>query len=215
MRTRVLTFIVAAALTPGALLLAPLSPAGASTNNATGNPTCNAGWNGTVTFTPALMTSGSASSDEVAVTATFNGCTGGSPVPASGSYQAKGVVRQAHANDCANWFAPPGPASKVITFATGARLTGDVQWTPSTINPSDVQFNSLKMTTGGAGRLTIRLPQTSTGLVTGSYPSTANLTLRIGQMFPTVAAACGSGLSSLMIIPMATPPNNSLSTGTW
>ena len=62
------------------------------------------------------------------------------------------------------------------------------------------------------GHLFIRLP-TAASLVTGSYVSTANLTLRTAQNFTAVSTSCTTGLPSLKIVPAN--PAGSFSTGTW
>jgi hypothetical protein len=221
MRLSRLAIVIAAAAAPaGALLFAPAGPAAAiSQVTGTGSPTCNAGWTGSITFSPALKTVGTATSVEMGIKVTFTGCTGGTPVPTSGSYVAKGITAQAAgANACANWFAAPtsSPPFEVIHFSS-ANVDGDVSWLPSgTINQSNVGFTTMRIRTGSGNRLAIRLPNPpGTGTVTGSYAPTASLALRIGQLFPAVTTACNStsGLSSLKIVPAN--PSSIVSTGTW
>jgi hypothetical protein len=192
------------------------SPAAAISNvTGTGTTTCTTGWNGTMTFHPALKTGGIAHQEEVGLTVAFNGCTGGTPTPTSGRYAGKGIVSGAGANNCANWFAAPLATPPLVTFNT-AHLDGDVAWTPGTINSSNVSFTSLRIWTGAADRLLIKLPSpAAASLVTGSYAPTADLAIRALQLQPAVLASCGSsaGLSSLTIVPAN--PSNLHSHGSW
>jgi hypothetical protein len=164
-----------------------------------------------MTFLPALKNGGTATSEEVALKMQFTGCSGGSPVP--GVYVAKGIVTGAGANDCAHFFAAPLTTPPIINFNPNARLDGNVTWSPTGINPSNVRFSKMRIWTGGAGHFMIRLP-TAASLVTGSYAVTANLTLRTAQNYSAVTTSCaGPSLGSLKIVPAN--PASAISQGTW
>ena len=209
---------IAASASAGALAFMPVGPAAAVNNvTGTGTPTCSAGDAGRFTFSPALTTGGTATSELVQVQLNFSGCSGGTPVPASGRYIAKGVVTGAGANDCSNWFAPavgtsPGIATRTFS-APGLR--GPVTWSPSTINGSNVQFGNMRIKTGtgAAHPVTFILPNTGAGLVTGSYAPTSQLVLRVLPAYPALSTSCTSpGVSAVHIV--QTNPAGS-STGTW
>jgi hypothetical protein len=183
-------------------------PAGATSGiTGIGSPACATGWAGRMNFTPPLKTGGTATSEEISLTARFN-CSGGSPPPAppptAGKYAGKGIVTMAGANDCANFFAAyPGPFP-VVNFTATAHLDGDVAWAPAGINQSNVNFASMQIFTGTAGRLLIKLPAPpGSGVVVGSYTPAAKLSLRtFPASYAAAAAACGtaSGLSTLTIV---------------
>ena len=211
---------IAAGASAGALAFMQVGPAAAVNNvTGTGTPTCSAGYAGRFSFSPALTTGGTATSELVQVQLSFSGCSGGSPVPVSGRYIAKGVVTGAGANNCSNWFAPavgtsPGIAARTFT-APGLR--GPVTWSPSTINGSSVQFSNMRIKTGAAGAhyLTFILPiPPGNGVVTGSYAPTSQLVLRVAaaQTYAALSASCGPGVSAVRIV--QTSPAGS-STGTW
>ncbi|HEY1920501.1 MAG TPA: hypothetical protein VGH27_33450 [Streptosporangiaceae bacterium] len=209
--------IAAALASAGALLSAHAGLAAAITQvTGTGPVTCTAGWTGSLTFLQPLKTGGTATQEEVVIKAQFSGCTGGTPTPSGGSYVAKGIVAVPGANDCANWFAAStaSPPYKVVHFTSSARLDGNVAWSPSGINPSNVKFASMRIKSTAANRLTIKLPNPpASGTVTGSYAPAASLALRIGQTYPLAAAACsGPGVSTLAIVPATSSIS---STGTW
>jgi hypothetical protein len=191
------------------------SPASAITGvTGTGTTTCSAGWNGVMTFNPALKTGGTATSVVVAVKASFTGCTGGTPTPTGGTYIAKGVVSGPGANNCANWFAAPLAVPPLVTF-NQAPLDGNVSWSPATINSSNASFTAMRIFTGAANRLLVKLSPPGTSLVTGSYAPTASLALRVVPSQPVALADCGTatGLTQLKIVPTA-PPNH-ISHGSW
>ena len=153
----------AAIASAGALAFASAGPAAALDNvTGTGTTTCSAGYAGTFTFSPALKTGGTSTKEEVEVELSFTGCSGGTPVPVSGHYGAKGIVSGAGANNCANWFAPavgttPGIAVRNFNLAP---LDGDVAWSPTNINQSNVRFSSMRIRTrpGATNYLTFKLP---------------------------------------------------------
>jgi hypothetical protein len=216
MRFTRLTVSIAAALASAGVLLGTQAGPAIAGVTATGTTTCTAGWAGTMTFSPALKTGGTASTVEVGMTVTFSGCTGGSVVPSSGVYAAKGIVTGAGANNCANWFASASatPPYEVVNFSPSAKLDGAVSWSPTSINSSNVSFPSMRIRTGAAGWFTIRLANPATlGTVTGSYASTSSLALRTAQSYPTVVnTECPSGVSSLTI----TQTSNTVSSaGYW
>lgn len=210
-RTTKLLLCAAGAATLAATAMG--SPAAASmAPPGVGSPLCNAGYTGTMDFHPALANGGTATNEEVELTMQFTGCSGGSPVPTAGRYVAKGIVTGAGANACANWFVAPLGTPPVVNFNPSAHLDGVVTWSPTSINASNVSFSKLRIYTGGGGHLSIRLP-TAASLVTGSYVSTANLTLRTAQNFTAVSTSCTTGLPALKIVPAN--PASSISTGTW
>jgi len=168
-------------------------------------------------FNPPLTGGGVAASEGVALTGSFD-CSGGNPTPmpqpSSGSYGAKAIVTMANANSCAKWLAAyPGPFH-LVHFNTN-HLDGDVKWAPAGIDESNVNFQSMEIQTGRAGRLTVTLPAPpAVGHVIGSYPSTASLTLRTSSTLTNALLACISptGLSSLTVV--ASNPSGS-SQGTF
>jgi hypothetical protein len=209
----------AAIASAGALAFASAGPAAALDNvTGTGTTTCSAGYAGTFTFSPALKTGGTSTTEEVEVDLNFTGCSGGTPVPVSGHYVAKGIVSGAGANNCANWFAPavgttPGVAVRNFNLAP---LDGDVAWSPTTINQSNVRFSSMRIRTrpGTTNYLTFKLPNTGAGVVAGSYAPTSQLVLRVtpAQTYAALSAACTTGVPAVKIVP--TSPAGS-SHGTW
>lgn len=192
------------------------SPASAISGvTGTGTTTCSTGWNGLMTFHPALKTGGTATSVEVALKLSFNGCTGGTPTPAGGTYVGKGIMSEPGASDCASWLAAPLAVPPPVVF-NQAPLDGNVAWSPATINPSNVSFPSMRIFTGSASRLMIQLPiSPAAGLVTGSYAPASKLSLRAAPSQPAALAACGTatGLTSLKIVPAGPPSQHSH--GTW
>lgn len=192
-----------------ALTLTAMGPAAAGVGPiGTGSPLCNAGYTGTMTFTPALANTGTAGSETVVLTLAFSGCSGGLPRPRSGSYTATGTVTMTNANACANWLVPPPGTSPLVNFAPA--LSGTVTWSPATISPSTVSFSRMRFGTGGPGRIVAKLPG---GVVTGSYTPTASLVLRIQQKWAAVASACAnSNVPSLTIVPSTSA---GVSQGTW
>ncbi len=175
----------------------------------TGTPFCNAGYAGVMTFSHPLIAGGTATTESVALKMQFTGCSGGTPVPAAGVYVAKGVVHEPAANACASWFVAPLGTPPIVNF-NAAHLDGVVNWSPTSISPSNVSFSRLRIYTGVAGHLFIRLPAASS-LVTGSYIATANLALRVSK---TYATSCPTGgLGALNIVPAN--PAGSFSAGTW
>ncbi len=218
-RSAIITAI-AAITSAGALAFASVGPAAAVDNvTGTGTTTCSAGYAGTFTFSPALKAGGTSTKEEVEVELSFTGCSGGAPVPVSGHYGAKGIVSGAGANDCANWFAPAvgiTPGTAVRTFNL-ARLDGDVAWSPTSINQSNVRFNNMRIRTrpGLTNYLTFKLPNTGAGLVTGSYAPTSQLVLRVAaaQNYAALSTLCsGAGVSTVKIVP-SSPAG--ISSGTW
>ena len=213
---------VAAIASAGALAFASVGPAAALdsvTGIGTGTTTCSAGYAGQFTFSPALKAAGTSTSEEVVVELSFDGCSGGAPVPASGHYVAKGIVSGAGANNCANWFAPAvgiTPGIAVRTF-NSAPLDGDVSWTPTTISQSNVRFGNMRIRTGtgATNYLTFKLPiPPGTGVVTGSYAPTSQLVLRVtpAQTYAALSTACTTGVPAVKIVP-SSPAGSS--TGTW
>jgi hypothetical protein len=214
------TKIILAAAGAAALAATIMSgPVGAASRaQGTGSPACDSKWTGTIHFNPPLSTGGTATGEDMGFGFKFS-CAGGSPPPApppsSGTYDGKGFVTAAGANDCAKWLAAyPGPFH-LVHFDSDAPMFGDVAWSPAGIDPSTVIFPTIEIRTGPAGRLivTVPAPLPAVGHVTGSYPSTANLTLRTNLSFATAQMACNTtGLSSLKIV--ASNPGGS-STGTF
>ena len=192
------------------------SPAAASAGppvTGTGTPLCNAGYAGTMTFSPALTTGGTATSEEIEVKMQFAGCSGGIPAPTAGAYIAKGVITGAGANDCTHFFAPPLTTPPTVIFNPNAHLDGVVTWSPTaSINPSNVGFSKMRIYTNGGGFLRVRLPA-AVSTVTGSYASTADLVLRVVPNYAPVTASCSTGLGSLKIVPAN--PASAISHGTW
>ena len=220
-RSAIVTAIAAIA-SAGALAFASVGPAAAVDNVTgigTGTTTCSAGYAGQFTFSPPLKAGGTATSEEVAVELSFTGCSGGSPVPVSGHYGAKGIVSGAGANNCANWFAPavgstPGIASRTFNAAP---LDGDVAWSPATINQSNVRFSNMRIRTGtgATNYLTFKLPiPAGSGVVTGSYAPASQLTLRVtpAQTYAALSSMCTTGVPAVKIVP-SSPAGTS--TGTW
>jgi len=210
---------VAAIASAGALAATSAGPAAATVNPVgTGTTTCSAGYRGTFTFNPALRAAGTATTEGVVVKLSFAGCSGGTPVPASGQYAAKGIVSGAGANNCANWFAPPvGTSPGIATrIFNQAPLDGAVAWSPTTISPSNVRFSNMRIKTGAGAfkRLTFILPNTGAGVVAGSYAPTSQLVLRVtpAQTYAALSAACTTGVPAVKIVP--TSPAGS-SHGTW
>jgi hypothetical protein len=215
-RSAIITAIAASA-SAGALALMSGGPAAAVDNvTGTGTPTCSAGYAGRFTFSPALVAGGTATNELVQVQLNFSGCAGGTPIPASGRYIAKGVVAGAGANDCANWFVAATSSPGIATRAFSAPgLRGPVTWSPATINGSNVQFSNMKIKTGTgiAHNLTFYLPNTGSGVVTGSYAATSQLVLRVLPAYAALNTSCGGpGVSAVHIVQTT---GAGTSTGTW
>ena len=210
LRRRTTKFLLCAAGAAALAATAMGGPAAAAVSPiGTGSPFCNAGYAGVMTFSPKLIAGGTATTEGVGLKMQFTGCSGGAPVPAAGVYVAKGVVHGPAANACTSWFIPPLGTPPIVNF-NAAHLDGVVNWSPSSISPSNVSFARLRIYTGAGGHLFIRLPAAAS-LVSGSYVATANLALRVSQ---TYATSCPSGgLSALNIVPAN--PAGSFSAGTW
>jgi len=207
-RTAKLLLCAAGAAT---LAVTAMGPAAAGVGPpGTGTPLCNAGYTGTMSFLPALVSGGTAHSEEVAVKMQFTGCSGGTPVPTAGVYIAKGIIHGPAANACTSFFAPPLTTPPTVHFTPSAHLDGAVTWSPGTISPSNVSFSKMRIWTGAAGHLLVRLPAAASH-VTGSYIHTANLSLRTVQTFTTSCPT--GGLSALNIV--AANPAAAISQGTW
>ncbi len=210
-RTTKLLLCAAGAATLAATAMgAPAAASAGPPVTGTGTPLCNAGYTGTMSFLPALITGGTATSEEIEVKMQFAGCSGGTPVPTAGSYIAKGIVTGAGANDCTHFFAPPLTPPPLVTFNPSAHLDGVVTWSPTGIAPSNVSFATMRIYTNGGGFLRVRLPA---GAVTGSYAPTASLVLRVVPKLPAVNSSCSTGLGSLKIVPAY--PAGAISHGTW
>jgi hypothetical protein len=212
LRRRTTKLLLCTAGTAAVAAMAMASPAAAMVGPVgTGNPVCNAGYNGTMTFSPALVNGGTATLENVTLKTKFAGCSGGTPTPTTGVYTAKGVVEGTGANNCANWFTVPLGTPPLVLFNDIA-LHGPVTWTPASISPSTVSFARMRIYTGGGGHLFVRLSPNGS-VVTGSYASvnTANLDLRTAQNHASVTAGCGTGVPFLTIV----PANPTASTGTW
>lgn len=216
-RTAIIT-AVAALASAGALAVTSAGPVAAlNPPPGTGTTTCSAGYTGKVAFLPALKAGGTSTTEEVEITLSFSGCAGGAPVPASGTFIAKGVVSGPGANNCSNWFAPwvgVTPGWSTNTF-NQAPLIGAITWSPTSISPSKVKFTTIRIRTAAAAphRLRVQLPNGSVGV---SYPlagtSIANLAVNPPQNFGAEITACGgAGVSALRIV----PANPFVSTGTW
>jgi len=208
LRTAKLLLCAAGAAT---LAVTAMGPAAAGVGPlGTGTPLCNAGYAGTMSFLPALVSGGTAHSEEVAVKMKFTGCSGGTPVPAAGVYVAKGIIHGPAANACTSFFAPPLTPPPIVNFTPSAHLDGPVTWSPGTISPSNVSFSRMRIWTGPAGHFLVRLPAAAS-LVGGSYGITANLSLRTLQTYTTSCPT--GGLSALNIVPAN--PAAAISQGTW
>jgi len=201
--TKILLAAAGAAALAATIMSGPVGAASRATG--TGSPACDSGWTGTMRFNPPLMTGGAATSEGVTLSASFD-CSGGTPAPmpppSSGSYVPKGTVSRPGANNCAKWFADyPGPFH--LVHFNAAPLDGGVAWAPAGIDGSNVNFQSVEIQTGPAGRLIITLPAPlpAVGHVIGSYASKANLTLRTSTSFTAAQGACnGTGLSKLTVV---------------
>jgi hypothetical protein len=79
-----------------------------------------------------------------------------------------------------------------------------------------VRFNNIRIRTGAGTfqRLALILPNTGSGVVTGSYAPASNVGLLVSpaQNYPAVTTTCSTGLSSLTIVPTY---GSSHSSGTW
>ncbi len=165
---------------------------------------CNGAWTGVMDFGPALLTGGTATTEEVSIDAVVSACAGGTPPPVKGKFVGKGIINEPGANDCNNFFATPAPpgATHVETFTP--YFGGDIRWTPTSISPSSISLTTMRVTTSStASAVVFKAPIVT---VTSSYPTAAGkfkfkTTALLGTILSSGVGDCGStsGLSSVSI----------------
>jgi hypothetical protein len=176
-----------------ARLLARSDPIG------TGVTTCAHHWTGTLTFHPALINGGVATSEAISIKAVAKTCTGGIPTPTKGIIQGKGVISGAGANNCLTSFAGGG------TFPfSGPGFVENVKWHPTTISVSRPLYPSVtESNTANPPYVNLLF---NAGSVTGSYSpdaTTQSITTMktLATITGTTSGNCGhaGGLHSLAI----------------
>jgi hypothetical protein len=166
-------------------LLATVGASGATANaSVTGSGTNNCSTlSGSLSFSPALKSGGTATTETVTVKSIATGCTGGTPAPTKILGSAKLVISKAGANDCAGLA---GGSNNVTIKET---------YTPK------VTASTFTGTATGGISATGDATFTTNGVVTGSYPSgTASSVADVGSA-ATIGAACGTakGVAKLTI----------------
>lgn len=188
------------ALVTVAVVTGPAGVAGASPAViGTGHPTCAGAWLGSIEFSPALTTTGTAPKETIELKAVAKPCAVGVPVPTSGAVTSIKTFVTTNANRCSTLL----PAATFATKTDTIPLTVKVGWTPSAIAATTIALPNVKVTsTAAASPLTFH----STGPGAGSYVNpTASLSIKTVKTFTTIwgltAGNCGGagGLSSLSI----------------
>jgi hypothetical protein len=157
---------------------------------------CNAHWSGTMSFSPLLVTGGTATSETITLVAAEKPCTGGTPVPAAMKIKGVGTISGPHADDCNSFFLSPPPGPETLTFSP--TLAGAIAWTPTSITASHYSFPSATITDSLP---TAPVVFKATGItVTGSYPTTAGkIKFKSVATLSSIETACGTGLGAIDI----------------
>ena len=169
-----------------------------------GHTKCTGAWTGILRFGPPLINGGTATNEEVSITAVAKPCVGGTPTPTLGKIVGKGIIHGAAANSCAHIpLAPPG-GTHVATFLSPGFYEG-ITWTPATIASTSINFPSFKVITATPAA-PIKFTATGPTTAGSSYPdATATQTLSTQKPYAVIKSAgagdCGStsGVSSLTL----------------
>jgi hypothetical protein len=164
-----------------------------------GVTTCAGHWTGKLTFHPALVNGGVATSELVTLSAVAKTCTGGAPTPAKGIVTGKGVIAGAGANNCLTAFAGGG----TFPFTT-AGFVEVIKWHPTSISVSRPNYPSLtESNTADPPYVNLLF---NAGTVAGSYSpfaTTQSITTMktLATITGTTPGNCGntSGVTSLAI----------------
>lgn len=186
-----------------------LPAAASSANNSpavvgTGITHCVGGWTGVVTFGLALLTGGTASTEEVSLTAIVRPCAGGTPTPTKGKFVGKGIINAAGANDCNNFFATPAPPGGTDVETFTPFFGGAISWSPPSISSSLLSLTAMDVITSSlASPVQFKAPVVT---VTNSYATAAGkfkfkTTQLLGTILSNSVGDCGStsGLSQVTI----------------
>lgn len=169
-----------------------------------GHTTCAGAWTGTLHFAPPLINGGTATNEEVSITAVAKPCTGGAPVPTLGKIIGKGIIHGLAANSCAHIpLAPPG-GTHVNAFLSPGFYEG-ITWTPATITSTSINFPTVSVITTTPGA-PVKFKATGPTSAGSSYPdAAATETLSTTKVYAVIKSAgagdCGStgGVSSLTL----------------
>ena len=177
-------------LLAGAAIALPISTLAISgvasaAKTGTGTVTCTT-ITGSISFKPALKSSGPFTTEKSTAKITLAGCTGGTPSPTKGGKLTQSLSSATSTNDC-------------TSLATGSSESLTVKWKGG-IAPTTTSYSTYSTGTDGAGDAGFVL---KSGTSTGSYAETgkANAAVYSNQTEAQILAACGTskGLSKLTI----------------
>jgi hypothetical protein len=151
-----------------------------------GITTCPDDGGGTMTFTPALLTTGASGTEHVTIYATGKPCTGGTPAPHSFTLKAVANISGTGVNTCSDFFSTPPPGVVPISAA----FAGTITW-GSGITASNLNFTTMK---SKDTTLTAQVKFKASPLkITPSYPTTAGVfTFKTVATVGSLVSQCGS-----------------------
>jgi len=169
-----------------------------------GHTKCTGAWTGTLHFGPPLINGGTATNEEISITAVAKPCVGGTPTPTLGTIIGKGIIHGVAANSCAHIpLAPPG-GNHVAAFLSPGFYEG-ITWTPAAIASTSINFPTIKVTTT-TPVAPVKFTMTGPTTAGSSYADpAATETLATTKTYATIKSAgvgdCGStsGVSSLTL----------------
>ena len=170
----------------------------------TGHTKCTGAWTGILRFGPPLINGGTATNEEISITAVAKPCVGGTPTPTLGKIVGKGIIHGAAANSCAHIpLAPPG-GTHVATFLAPGFYEG-IAWTPAAIASTSINFPTIRVTTTTPAA-PVKFTMTGPTTAGSSYADpAATETLSTAKTYAMIKSAgagdCGStgGVSSLTL----------------
>jgi hypothetical protein len=166
-----------------AVVVAPSVASASVAKTGTGTYSCTK-ITGTISFNPALVTSGTSKTETVTIKATSTGCSGGSPAVTKNTGTETKKTTGTDENACAT-LASPSSASLKITYTNGAAA-------------STLKGSTSSGTAGNGDAEFIINP----AKVTGSYKtSSGSITAVLSQSETAILAQCGrkAGVKSLKI----------------
>ncbi|MFZ0664145.1 MAG: hypothetical protein WAM97_00205 [Acidimicrobiales bacterium] len=188
--------VAVGAISLGLIAVVPAAAASATMHPqviGVGITTCPDNGGGTMTFTPALVTTGASGTEHVTIVATGKPCAGGSPVPHSFTLKAAATISGPGVNTCSDFFSatPPG-----ATVPISASFAGTISFGAGITN-STLNFTTMKSkdTTSAAAVKFKASPLT----ITPSYHTTTGvLTVKTIATAGTLNTDCGgAGVSGV------------------
>lgn len=170
---------------------------GAQNSAAAGTLKCSKS-NGSITFTPALTTSGNANSEVTAIKLTLTGC-----VASNGHNPTKGVLTSTITTTTTD-----NSANSCTQLAVSKASTSKIKWTITpVIANTTLMFSGFTSANNAAGDAGYTEPNVGgTASVTGSYPGTNGGATSTGSLYTNQTSAqilttCGStgGVASLAV----------------